>query len=350
MKTTQSHAKQCPHTSARPPDPIGGLGRRQNRLYNEQSMRDILQTLEDWTCQGHRFALATVTETWGSSPRPVGSMMAVRHDGLVCGSVSGGCVEGAVIDEALAALDHGQPRRLTFGALDENALWELGLSCGGTIKVWIDPDPAGRHPEIWSELLRRIKADQPCALSVNLSTGERTLGEILELQTGEEGNTFTQTFQSRERLIIVGASHIALPLISFARELGFETVLVDPRSDLIREERFPCRPDRIINSWPRQAFDQIGLTTSTYVVTLTHDPKIDDAALALALASDVAYIGALGSRTTQAKRRTDMAQLGFSEAHLNRIHGPVGLPIGARTPQEIALSIIAEIVQVRRAN
>ena len=336
-------------------------------------MRDVLPILQSWAEDGRRFATATVTQTWGSSPRPIGSTMGVREDGLVCGSVSGGCVETAVIEASIAALQDGKPREMVFHGLEDGAVWDVGLSCGGKIQVWIDPDPAGRDVETWRRIEKRVRTDEPIVVATTIEPFERIVwtpddcvaGAPPELTAEIEaayrsrtsgtvqvlGRTwFLHVLACRERLVIVGAVHIAMPLIQFAKALGFETIVVDPRAALASIERFQNGPDRIVVDWPDKALRSMPLTEATYAVTLTHDPKIDDAALAILLRSPVAYIGALGSRTTQAKRRRDLTALGFTESEIDRIHGPVGLNIGARTPEEIALSIIAEIVQVRNAN
>lgn len=332
-------------------------------------MRDVLPTLQRWIAEGRAFATATVTQTWGSSPRPLGSVMGVRDDGVIVGSVSGGCVESAVIEAATAALADGMPRELKFDALDENAVWDVGLSCGGSIRVWVDPAPYARNPVLWDMLLERLACDKPIVIATSLTPHRHTIWtpdsaaddelssaaadayahkESREVEV-DGTRWFLHVLPPRERLIIVGAVHIAVPLVKFAKELGFETTVVDPRGTLASDERFAVSPDIFIRDWPDKALSTMDLTAQTYAVVLTHDPKLDDSALKLLLKSPVVYIGALGSRTTQAKRRKDLGALGFSEAELDRIHGPVGLSIGARTPEEIALAIMAEIVQVRRA-
>jgi xanthine dehydrogenase accessory factor len=334
-------------------------------------MRDIFPTLERWVGEGHRFALATVTNTWGSSPRPVGSMMGVREDGLICGSVSGGCVESAVIESALASLADGQHRQLHFGQLTDDEVWDVGLSCGGEIDVWIDPLPVQRDRAIWDRLAELVKRDEPFTLVTLLvwgsspvpgATSTKSSGPIVEQSieafdpaspTGMAAETdraaFVQPIPSRDKLVIIGAVHIAIPLVGFARDLGFETIVIDPRGTFSVEERFEVLPDRMLSMWPEKAFKSVALTGSTYAVLLTHDPKIDDKALSALLKSQVVYIGALGSRSTHAARRERLLAAGFGEEDLKRIHGPVGLSIGAKSPAEIALSIMAEIVQVRRA-
>lgn len=289
--------------------------------------------------------------------------MGVREDGAVVGSVSGGCVEPAVMQSSLASLSSHQPIMLDFGSISDESVWEVGLSCGGRIRIWVQPEPY--LSLVWSEAMDRIANDLPTVLVSNL----RLVSELDLSQTGEgvqwicdsahfnESQTFkhegqehfAQIFPSREKLVIVGAVHIAIPLIKFARELGFETILIDPRAVLASSERFPVPPDLTVVSWPEDALKQVNLTERTYAVVLTHDPKIDDVALEFLLRSPVAYIGALGSRVTQEKRRLQLSERGFPSQEIARIHGPVGLKIGGRSPEEIALSIMAEIVQVRNA-
>lgn len=331
-------------------------------------MRDVLPTLLAWAEEGHRFATATVTQTWGSSPRPLGSVMGVREDGLICGSVSGGCVEGTVIEEAKTAMVYGGAREMTFAGLSEASVWEVGLSCGGKIQVWIEPCPDTLNPPAWQALVDGFSQDRPFVVASGLQPHERAIwspgdevrsaldeaaheayGRRASAEVEVEGKRyFLNVVTHRERLLIVGAVHIAVPLVKFARELGFETVVIDPRGQFTNEERFPDAPDRMIAEWPQKALSELGLNEETYAVVLTHDPKIDDVALAELLRSPAPYIGALGSRVTQAKRREDLLAQGFTEDDLKRIHGPIGLDIGARSPEEIAVSIMAEIVQVRR--
>lgn len=293
--------------------------------------------------------------------------MGVRDDGLICGSVSGGCVETAVIEAALASLSDGKARELKFEAISEDKVWDVGLSCGGRIQIYVEPDPAVRHADLWNAVVSRIRADLPAVLITALDRSDACLwvpgdedplgGAVEEAfrrrMSGEvetDGKrVFVNVLAARERLVIIGSVHIAVPLVKFAAILGFETVVADPRSAFADAERYSTPPDRIVVDWPDAALAEIGLTADTYAAVLTHDPKIDDVALAVLLKSPVAYIGALGSRITQAKRQEALRAKGFSEAELARIHGPVGLNIGARTPEEIALSIIAEIVQVRRS-
>jgi xanthine dehydrogenase accessory factor len=275
--------------------------------------------------------------------------MAVREDGVFAGSVSGGCVEGAVIAAALDALHDGRLRSLAFGGEPDASLWQIGLSCGGSIQVWVDPTP---FP--WDDILRLLKSDEPFALVTREDDGAKAVRvespEPVSAMAELDGRRhFVQAFPRRERLIVVGAVHISIPLVKLAKDLGFETIVIDPRATFADEERYEVRPDRLIAKWPNEALDPRMLTEQTYAAVLTHDPKIDDQALELLLQSPVRYIGALGSRSTHAERRDRLANAGLQPATLDRIHGPIGLGIGARTTEEIALSIMAEIVQVRRA-
>ncbi len=327
-------------------------------------MRDVLPTLIEWVAQGIRFATATVTQTWGSSPRPVGAVMGIRADGVVCGSVSAGCVESAVIEEALVSLTDGQPKDLVFGALEDSKYWELGLSCGGKIHVRITPEP--NKGLVWARIEQNIEADIPFVVVTDYASGSQTLwvpgspAPFPEVEVAYRSRRstevevagdrhFVHVLPRKLRLVIVGSVHIAVSLVRFAQTLGFETLVIDPRPPFMSPERFPVLPDRMIAEWPEAALAHLNLNEDTFAVVLTHDPKIDDVALAILLNSKVGYIGALGSRSTQDTRRATLAEQGFSEENLSRIHGPIGLSIGAKSPEEIALSIIAQIVQVKNA-
>ena len=343
-------------------------------------MRDIAEEIGRWLDNRERFALATVTRTWGSSPRPVGSVMAVRDDMRISGSVSGGCIENAVIEEAVKVIDTGAPKLLRFGVSDETAL-SAGLSCGGTIHVFVEPHvsisdiPAER--EIGQRLLEGLQENLPMVLMTSLVSSSSkhflffpengsSFGEwggradkavetaskaFQERRSGEfelAGKTvFLLVLPRRDRLVIIGATHISMPLVKYARELGFETIIIDPRKVFADRERFSVQPDNLIAAWPEKAFKDFELNEDTYAVLLTHDPKIDDPALKVLLESPVAYIGALGSRRTHKKRLERLRQAGFDESALARIHGPVGLDIGAQTPSEIALSIVAQITKLK---
>lgn len=301
-----------------------------------------------WHRDGRGAALATVIETWGSAPRPVGSQLAVSGAGEMMGSVSGGCVEGAVVEEALAAQKDGKPRVLTYGVSDDDA-FAVGLACGGTIRVLVEPVGAAMPEDMLSDLVAARAARAAVAYVVNLTTWERNLaprGGDLEARfrsdrSGVEGEDFVCIHNPPLKLIVVGAVHIAQPLLGMARACGYDPVLIDPREAFGAAARFPG--ERIVNDWPDAAMAAEGLDARTAVVTLTHDPKIDDPAIVAALGSGVFYLGSLGSKRTHEKRVARLTEAGFTAGDIARIHAPVGLDIGAKSPGEIALSVMAEI-------
>jgi xanthine dehydrogenase accessory factor len=336
-------------------------------------MRDVLSELIVWSEEDKPVALATVIETWGSAPRPAGSNMAISEAGEMAGSVSGGCVEGAVVEAALEVLKSGQPRLLQFGVADETA-WDVGLSCGGNIQVFVRPiNP--KVVQTWKEEDKRGKTlaslmviagpqdilGKEIALHEDKTTVEGDLEpQALDYAQREISHAKPQRFQPDDSvlkyflnvhrplptLIVVGGVHIAIPLVSLAKTLGYRTVVVDPRRMFGSQTRFP-NVDQLIQAWPEAAFEDISLTSSSAVAMLTHDPKIDDPALKIVLRSAAFYIGALGSRKTHAKRRQRLLDEGMSESQLERLHAPIGLNLGGRAPEEIALAIMAEIVQAR---
>jgi xanthine dehydrogenase accessory factor len=338
-------------------------------------MRDILPDLEKWYAANKSIALATVIQTWGSSPRQAGAKMALTSDGTITGSVSGGCVEGAVYESGVEVLQSNRPQLLHFGVADETA-WEVGLACGGSIDIFVKPldleffralrsvyeeeKPAVlvtvvRGP---AELLGRemlVEEDGIVNGSLSDPLDEQALalaretllrGESCRVMLTEGVEVFQEAILPPPTLIAVGGVHITVALMALAKTLGYRTVVVDPRTAFGNEERFP-NVDRLIQRWPDEAFREIPLTRSTAVAMLTHDPKLDDPALKIALPSPAFYVGALGSKTTQAKRRQRLLEDGVTETVLNRLHGPIGLELGAETPEEIALSVMAEVVAAR---
>lgn len=306
-----------------------------------------------WHRAGEGAALATVIETWGSAPRPVGSQLAVSGAGRMAGSVSGGCVEGAVVEEAMAALKDGRSRLLTFGVSDEDA-FAVGLACGGTIRVMVEPVGGSLAVGDLEAVTDARAKRRPLAVLTNLESWARRLSPPTEAlaarfradQSGVEGAEFVAIHNPPLRMIVVGAVHIAQALVPMARSCGYDCLIVDPRGAFATEDRFPGH--RISTDWPDAALTAFGIDGRTAVVTLTHDPKLDDPALKVALASDAFYIGCLGSTRTHAKRIARLTEAGFSPAALARLHAPVGLAIGARTPAEIALSTLAQITSVLR--
>lgn len=307
----------------------------------------------DWHRAGKGAVVCTVVQTWGSAPRRVGSLLVVSGLGEIQGSVSGGCVEGAVIVEALDALEDGKYRMLEYGVSDGDA-FAVGLACGGTIRVLVEPVGAVLHEQVLADLVAARAARQPVALVADLRTGGHSLTRIGHEDRfrmdrsgfDEDERVFVTIHNPPLRLLIVGAVHIAQALVQIARVAGYDPMLIDPRDTFGAQDRFPG--ETIVNDWPDEGVRAFGLDTRTALVLLTHDPKLDDPALEAALRSDVFYIGALGSRRTHAARVARLTEAGFSEAEIARIHGPVGLDIGAANPAEIALSILAEITRVLR--
>lgn len=311
------------------------------------------ETALDWYRDGKGAALATVVETWGSAPRRVGAQLVIGADGRIEGSVSGGCVEGAVIVEALEAIDEGDARLLEFGVSDEDA-FAVGLACGGTIRVLVEPVGAVLPEAMLAELVAARARREPLAYEVNIETGHRELRrnaypERLRMdRSGFEGDgqTFVAVHNPPLRLIVVGAVHIAQALVPMARIAGYDPVIIDPREAFASDARFPG--ETILTDWPDEAVAKLGLDARTAVVLLTHDPKLDDPALEAALRADAFYIGALGSTRTHAKRVDRMQQSGFTPDEIARIHGPIGLDIGAAGPSEIAVAILAQMTAVLR--
>lgn len=340
-------------------------------------MRDIEAAVRRWHGAGTRFALARVVAAWGSAPRRPGGAMAVTSDLQVAGSLSGGCIEAAVIEEAtrLLAGDRG-PGRLEYG-IDDDRAWSVGLSCGGRLSVYL----AELGRDLWEAILDGLERQRPAVLLTWLRAGgaahalidvdgRRVLaaaggaaGEpdavdaacefaaaaqesALIAVTGQEA--FAHLLPRPDELLIVGAGHVAVHLIGFAREVGFRTVVIDPRRVFAARERFAAAPDELLAEWPDRVLGRRPVTRNTYAVLLTHDPKIDDAALRHLLPSRAAYVGALGSSRTHAARRRRLREAGFDPAAIDRVRSPIGLPIGAASPAEIALAIMAQVIEAKR--
>ncbi len=319
-------------------------------------MADTLQGAPElalaWHRAGRGAALATVVQTWGSAPRRVGAQMVVSGDGQLEGSVSGGCVEGAVMLEAMESLETGKGALLEFGVSDGDA-FAVGLACGGTIKVLVEPVGVVLSEEVLADLVAARVARKAVAYVCDAETGGGSLTSEgfderfrMDRSGVEEDGRFVAIHNPPLRMVVVGAVHIAQALVPMARIAGFDPVIVDPRAAFGSEARFPG--ETIVDEWPDEAIQQIGLDARTALVLLTHDPKLDDPALHIALKSNVFYIGALGSTRTHGKRVERLTDAGFSEAEIARIHGPVGLDIGAASPSEIAVSIMGEMLRVLR--
>lgn len=269
---------------------------------------------QNWLKTGKKVALATVVETWGSAPRPVGSHLVIDEEGRFEGSVSGGCVESAVVSDAMDVIETGIAKTLAFGVADA-AAWEVGLSCGGKISIYVEP--------LTLAMVTPVLAAHEARLEHSVSHG-----------------AFTHTYKPPLRLVITGAVHISQKLVPLAQSIGFDTVIIDPRTAFATPERFPNVT--IHTKWAQDILPVIKLDKYTALVALTHDPKIDDPALIAALDAECFYIGALGSRKTHAKR---VERLNHKD--IARIKAPIGLDIGAISPAEIAIAIIAEIMAER---
>lgn len=340
-------------------------------------METLLDQIEVWFEGGRSVALATVIKTWGSSPRPAGSMMAISDQGEIWGSVSGGCVESAVIGSALEVIAQGKPLRLHFGVANEEA-WEVGLSCGGEIEVFVrvftrqnldrwrearargerfcialalegDPEQIGGDWCVFENgdtlgAPAQIDPD-PALKAAAISAAAADSTAVVRLESDLIQEAFLQVVKLPRQVVLVGGVHIAIPLATLADTIGFEVIVIDPRRLFGSTERFPG-VKRLLQEWPQEAFSKITLTDSTAVVMLTHDPKIDDPAIKIALDSPSFYIGALGSVKTHQKRLERLTAQGVDQEILTRIHAPVGLNLGATTPEEIALAVVAEIIQV----
>lgn len=308
----------------------------------------------DWHRAGRGVAIARVVETWGSAPRPAGSMLVIDAEGAMEGSVSGGCVEGAVIVEAIEAISDGKPRMLDFGVSDDEA-FAVGLACGGRIRVLVDPVGGSLPVGLLEEIVAAEAAKRPIAVVADLRGDARRSASQSDFpdrfradRSGveEDGATFVAVHNPPLRMIIVGAVHIAQHLAPMARACGYAPVLIDPRGAFGSVARFPGEDIR--DDWPDAAIAALAPDTRTAIVTLTHDPKLDDPAILATLRGDAFYIGCLGSTRTHAKRVARLAEAGFTEAEIGRIHAPVGLDIGAKSPAEIAVSIMAQVTQALR--
>jgi xanthine dehydrogenase accessory factor len=318
-------------------------------------VRELLADLERWRSRGERVALARVVATRRSAPRPVGSKLAVSEGGELAGSVSGGCVENEVYDAAREVLRGGAPRLLTYGISDDLAL-SVGLPCGGEIDVWVDePDPA-----LFEELAGIVRTQEHAVLLTDLDGGGSRLvrqGEgprADELIRGghsrvvevEGRRLFADVFGPPPRLLVYGAVDTAEALCAAAKSLGWHTIVADARAKFATAERIPSA-DELIVAWPEETLARAQPDHGTAVVVLTHDDRFDIPLLTAVLETDAFYIGALGSRRNQERRRGLLLEAGVDESSLDRINGPAGLDIGAHTPAETAVSILAEIMAER---
>ena len=345
-------------------------------------MKDVLPQLADWVADGDRVAVATVVGVHRSAPRPPGAKMAVNADGQIVGAVSGGCVEGAVVGVAEQILHQGAgPQLLHFGIADEDA-WDVGLPCGGEIDVWVAEHRPSRFEDIaaaggraarvtllegesaGAEILVELgdpaigegNGRRPAPPTLAGSLGDPDLdaqaleaaGELIWGERSERrGVLFVDVVHPPPRLIVFGAVDFAAALCTLARAAGWRPYVVDPRGRFATAERFPDA-EEVVCAWPDKAFEQLGgIDPATSIAVLTHDPKLDDAALLIALRSDADYVGAMGSRRAQASRRERLLEAGLHDDELARLAAPIGLDLGAASNEETALSIVAEVVARR---
>ncbi len=329
-------------------------------------MYDVFPIIEDWLSKQKKFAVATVIGTWGSAPRPVGSVLLVSENGDMAGSVSGGCVENAVVKEALNVLEIGVPRQLHYGISNDDA-WSVGLMCGGELDVLVEPFPNGEVQELLLHALRENRGGvllsrlgtelvEQCFFLPDADPSLMPNGQLARKVWTErksqvietpEGTWFARVIPRKLQLLVIGSAHIAAELVRLAKIFDFQTIVIDPRQVFAEKTEFPDVPHQMIVDWPAEVLPDFKLDAYTYAVLLTHDPKIDDQALHLLLRSNIGYIGALGSKRTNEKRVERLREAGFDEATIARIHAPVGLSIGAKGAKEIALSIMAEIIQIK---
>lgn len=335
-------------------------------------MREYLTEIDRWVAENKAFSSATVINTWGSAPRPIGTMMFIGPDLEMLGSVSGGCVEGVVLKESEATSQTDQIKNLKFGVSDNDA-WSVGLTCGGTIEIFLEKFVAFDAPEVWQALRQNLLNNKSCVLVSKLS-GEKaqhflvypqgeTIGhapaelvtiaqkayqerksQLVEL--GEE-KWFLRVFPKKHQLFIIGAAHAAAELVYLAKYFDFETIVIDPRGTFAQNTHFPTPPDQMYEDYPAEILPEYELDEYTFAVVMAHDPKIDDQALHLLLRSKVAYIGALSSKGSNEKRRDRLLAAGFTEEEFKRIHAPVGIHIKSKTAKEIALSILAQMILVK---
>lgn len=332
---------------------------------SEAAAIEVVRAADDWLARDGKVAIATVIDTWGSAPVPVGGQMAVAADGGFQGSVSGGCIEGDIIVEAGEVLEDGKPRTLTFGVADETA-WRAGLPCGGQVRVLVERfDQAGGGADLLKRSLQARERRGGLVVRTRLDDGtkeifthdapdlpddvaDRFRSAKSQLIEGPDGAVFVHAVVPPARIVVIGATHIAQVLAQIARLSGYEIIVVDPRTAFADPERFGAKDARIVAEWPQDALPKIGLDPFTAVVALAHVGHIDDEALKLAVRSDCLYVGALGSSRNHAKRKERLAEAGITEAEIARIKAPIGLDIGAQTPAEIAVSIMAELIRAVR--
>lgn len=345
-------------------------------------MRDVLSELEQWQKEGKPIAIATVITVVGSAPRGIGATLALTAAGDIAGSVSGGCVEPAVIEAGLKTLRTGHPKLLSYGITEEQNVEQIGLSCGGEIQVFVERlanlEPLAAALKAQQPIVRAVVIDAPAesgatpgasmlipaqgelvggsgnaALDVAVAAKARDLlreggSSVATVEAeGKPAQVFFAVYLPEPTLVIIGAGHITIPLTRLAKTLDYRVLVIDPREAFATRERLPDA-DELLLEWPDEALAHLPVSGATAVAVLTHDDKFDVPALVAALNSPAGYVGAIGSRGTRERRDRRLREAGVTDEQIGHIHGPIGLNIGASTPEEIALSILAQIVAVRR--
>lgn len=303
----------------------------------------VIRTAREWIGSGRRVVLATVIRTWGSAPRPIGALSAIRDDGMVVGSVSGGCVEDDMIARVKAGtLAGNMPTTTKYGVSAEEAQ-RFGLPCGGTLELVLEPLTADSGLD---DLLSRIERHELVLRKLDMKTGRATTGPAKwQDQLAFDGATLSTVYGPRWRLLIIGASQLSVYLAQMAQALDYQVTVCDPRTEY--SDLWSVPGAELKRGMPDDVVTAMNLDGHSAVVTLTHDPKLDDMALLEALKSPAFYIGAIGSKKNNDARRQRLAEFDLSQAEIARLHGPVGLKIGSKTPPEIAVAILAEMTAIR---
>jgi len=303
---------------------------------------EVLAKARDWLENGHRVHFFTVVQTWGSAPRLPGAILAIREDGQFSGSVSGGCIEDDLADKARQGQLPTSVAMLEYGVSRDEAQ-HFGIPCGGRLQIFVEPLA---NIEQLQPLIQHIEQRQLVQRSINIHSGQVRLSEALAGSSARlEGDWFHTYFGPKWRLLIIGANQLGSALANMAQMLDFDVMICEPREDI--RAQWQVEGTRWVDGMPDDVVQNIRPDAHTAIVAVTHDPKLDDMALLEALKCDAFYVGALGSRRNQEKRRERMRMFDLSESEIARLHGPVGLAIGSRTPSEIAIAILAEIIQVR---
>lgn len=335
-------------------------------------MSEFLEIPEEWMGKSGPIAMIRVLKTWGSSPRPIGSLMFVDHQGKILGSVSGGCVEGAVVKKALENRDARKATVLQFGIADEDA-WSVGLSCGGKLHTFMQYIDL-QEDSIWQKLYQSIRNNKASILISTIEDGQNKnslmdengnisgddLPDEVKIVAQEAFNQrshkitkyesteyFIQLFPAKYRLIIIGAAHITADLVQMGNYFGFETIVIDPRGFFAKNTVFKDPPSKIIENYPSEVLTEYPLDAYTFSAVLSHDSKIDDDALEILLPSNAGYIGVLGSRKNHEKRVQRLRDKGIDENLIEKIKAPIGIDINSKSAREIALSIMGEIIKVK---